>query len=128
MAALEAAIHPDHSRTDVRGIDGRVKPGHDEVMFQPAIYCAPFTVMVAPVIKAASSPARKQVILAISSALPRRPTGIVAMMPCSTFSGTACTISVSMYPGQITFTVMPFLAVSCANALVKPMMPALAAE
>lgn len=62
----------------------------------PAINCAPLAVIVAPVTKLAFSSARNVTQWAISSALPRRPTGIVAMMPSSTFSGTAATMSVSI--------------------------------
>ena len=46
------------------------------------------------------------------------------MMLTSTFSGTAATIFRAEYSGAMQFTVMPFLAFSCASALVKPMMPA----
>ena len=38
----------------------------------------------------------------------------------STCAGTADTISVSIYPGAMAFTVMPLAAPSCASALVKP--------
>jgi hypothetical protein len=50
------------------------------------------------------------------------------MLFSSTSLGTACTISVLMYPGQIAFTVMPARAPSCASALVKPSSPAFAAD
>ena len=43
------------------------------------------------------------------------------------FGGTAATIAVSVYPAAITLTVMPRAALSSASALVKPIMPALAA-
>ncbi len=89
---LKSARLPAHA-SEVRGLYA-CERGLTRIY--PAMYCAPFTVMVAPVMKAASSLARNAVILAISSALPRRPTGIVAMMLSSTFGGTACTISVSI--------------------------------
>jgi len=63
---------------------------------QPAIYCPPFTVRVAPVMNPASSAARNATQRAISSAIPRRPTGILATICSSTARGTAETISVSI--------------------------------
>ena len=60
-----------------------------------AMYCPPLALSTAPVMKAASSDARKATSEAISSALPSRPTGICATMPSSTFSGTPATMSVS---------------------------------
>jgi glutathione synthase/RimK-type ligase-like ATP-grasp enzyme len=62
---------------------------------------------VEPVTNPAFSSHRKATPRAISSALPRRPTGIRATIFCRTSSGTAATMSVSMYPGAIAFTVTP---------------------
>ena len=59
-------------------------------------YWPPFAVSVEPVMKPASSDARKTTQRAISAASPSRPTGIWAMMPSRTFSGTAITMSVAM--------------------------------
>ena len=56
----------------------------------------PLIDIVDPVMKPASSEARNETARAISSAWPRRPTGIRATIFSSTFSGTAATISVSM--------------------------------
>src|SRR5262249_42599919 len=64
--------------------------------FQPAMYCAPLMVIVAPVIKAASSLLRYATILPISPDLPRRPIGIVATTFASAASGIAVTMSVSI--------------------------------
>ena len=52
-------------------------------------------VTVDPVMKALSSRARKATQAAISSALPRRPTGMLPMIFSSTAAGTEATISVS---------------------------------
>ncbi len=55
----------------------------------------PLADIVDPVMKPASSPARKTAMRAISSGSPRRPTGICGIIRSfSTFSGTASTISV----------------------------------
>ena len=56
----------------------------------------PFAEMVEPVMKPAPSDARNTTQRAISSASPRRPTGIWAMINSRTFSGTAMTISVAI--------------------------------
>ena len=56
----------------------------------------PLAEMVEPVMKPAASEARKTTQRAISSASPRRPTGIWAMIDSRTFSGTAITISVAI--------------------------------
>ena len=50
------------------------------------------------------------------------------MMDSRTFSGTAATISVLIYPGATTLTVIPLRAFSWASAFVKPIIPAFAAE
>jgi len=62
-----------------------------------AKYWPPLALMVEPVMKPASSEARKTTQRAISSGSPRRPTGICGMMrSLSTFSSIALTISVAM--------------------------------
>lgn len=62
-----------------------------------AKYCPPFAVIVEPVMKPASSEARKTTQRAISSGSPSRPTGICGMIrSASTFSSIALTISVAM--------------------------------
>ena len=55
----------------------------------------PLTEIVEPVMKSASSAIRKSTARAMSSARPRRPTGMEATIFSSTASGTARTISVS---------------------------------
>ena len=58
-------------------------------------YCPPLAEIVAPVMKPASSEARKATQRAISSGSPRRPTGICGMMrSSSTFWSIALTMSV----------------------------------
>lgn len=59
-------------------------------------YCPPLAVMVDPVMKPASSEARKTTQRPISAASPNRPVGICAMMDSRTFSGTAMTMSVAI--------------------------------
>src|SRR3954470_13761481 len=71
---------------------------------------------VEPVTKPPFSSTRKATPRAISSALPSRPTGIFATILPSTSSGTAATMSVSMYPGAIALTVTLLRAPSCAKA------------
>ena len=62
-----------------------------------AKYWPPLAVMVEPVMKPASSDARKTTQRAISSGSPRRPIGICGMMrSLSTFSSIALTISVAI--------------------------------
>ena len=58
--------------------------------------CPPLMLSVDPVTNAASSEQRKDTPRAISSALPSRPTGILATIFSSTSFGTAATMSVSM--------------------------------
>ena len=58
--------------------------------------CPPLIESVEPVMKPMSSSTRNSTPLAISLACPSRPTGMVAMIFSSTFSGTARTMSVSM--------------------------------
>ena len=91
------------------------------------MYCPPLTDSVAPVMKPASSLARKATARAISSGLPSRPTGMPDMMDFMASAGTAATMSVSNYPGATAFTVMPLGASSRASALVNPRIPAFAA-
>ena len=64
----------------------------------PAQYMCwpPLIERVEPVMKPMSSSTRNSTPLAISLACPSRPTGMVAMIFSSTFSGTARTMSVSM--------------------------------
>ena len=85
------------------------------------------TQSVSPVMNAAPSLTRNITALAISSGLARRPTGILATIFSRISGGTAATIAVSVYPAAMTLTVMPRAALSSASALVKPIMPALAA-
>ena len=61
------------------------------------MYWPPLTASVEPVMKAASSEARNSTVRAISSGLPRRPTGMCGrIFALSTSSGIAATISVPM--------------------------------
>ena len=70
---------------------------HEVITGRHTMYCPPFTVRVDPVMKPASSVARKTTLRAISSGSPRRLTGISGrMLFSSTSFGTACTISVLM--------------------------------
>src|ERR1700688_1047685 len=70
---------------------------HEVITGRHTMYCPPFTVRVDPVMKPASSVARKTTLRAISSGSPRRLTGINGrMLFSSTSFGTACTISVLM--------------------------------
>ena len=69
----------------------RMRPG-DRLQY---MCCPPLTDIVDPVMKSASSATRKATARAMSSALPSRPTGILAMIFWSTSSGTARTMSVS---------------------------------
>jgi hypothetical protein len=78
-------------RDDASSIGPRIRPRVQ------AMYWPPLTDRVEPVMKPASSPARKSTLRAISSASPRRPTGISGrIFDLSTSSGTARTISVAM--------------------------------
>src|SRR4029079_6593346 len=81
--------------TGERPIPQALRQGADPI--PQAMYCPPFASRQAPVMKPASSAARKETQRAISSAVPRRPTGICGRILVSRFSlGTACTISVPM--------------------------------
>ena len=71
----------------------------------------------------------------MSSGLPTRCTGIPLAAPAWKSSNetpsraaVAAVMSVTMNPGAIAFAVTPYLPSSIARVLVKPCMPALAAE
>ena len=72
---------------------GRLRP--ERISAIQVRYCAPLTVRVDPVMKPASSEARKMTHRAISAGSPRRPMGICAMIASRVFSGTAMTMSVA---------------------------------
>ena len=75
----------------------------------------------------ASSEARKATAFAISSVVPKRPSGVRAVISCLSSSGRSWVSSVRTNPGATALTVMPREASSRAVALVKPISPALAA-
>ncbi|OGL06457.1 MAG: hypothetical protein A3I03_08460 [Candidatus Rokubacteria bacterium RIFCSPLOWO2_02_FULL_68_19] len=77
--------------------------------------------------KAASSDARKQCTLAISSGPAIRPRGILAIICSLILSGTPASIAVMVAPGAMQFTVTAYLAYSRARVLVRPITPALEA-
>src|SRR5689334_638261 len=75
------------------------KPGHGRLhsVRRTQYMCWPPLIdSVEPVMKPASSATRNSTPRAISSALPRRPTGILATIFSSTGAGTAETMSVSV--------------------------------
>ena len=88
----------------------------------------PFIDTLLPVMNPADSLTMNATSAAISSGRPRRPTGIPAVTCLTTSSDMLVTIFVSRYPGETVLTVTPLRATSCARALVKPCMPAFAAE
>ncbi len=77
---------------------------------------------------AASSETRKATASAISSGLPKRPSGVRAVISSRSSWARPAVSSVSMNPGATALQVMPRLASSRAVALVSPMSPALADE
>src|SRR3972149_11162986 len=78
-----------------------------------------------PVMKDASSEARKQWALAISSGLAIRAMGIFSMIFALMLSGIPATMAVMVAPGATQFTVTPYFAYSSARVLVRPITPAL---
>src|SRR5260370_30930146 len=76
--------------------------------FQPHKTEPPFTLMISPVMKLASSEATKRIGPAISSAVPARPRGItVDAIFCPAFvSSTVTDMSVATQPGATEFTRM----------------------
>ncbi len=84
------------------------------------MYWPPLISILAPVMNAAFGDERKATASAISSGLPKRPTGIAEMIESMTSGLMDESIGVSMYPGEIVFTVMPFNANSRAKLLEKP--------
>src|SRR5437763_8966142 len=109
-------------REQTRGASGRWR---EELRY--CRYWPPLTQSVSPVMNAPPSLTRNITALAISAGLASRPTGILATIFSRISGGTAATIAVSVYPAAMTLTVMPRAALSSASALVKPIMPALAA-
>ena len=88
-----------HAALDRPGVKRRAgfrRPGCGRRPLAQYICCPPLIDRVDPVTKPASSLHRKATPRAISSAWPRRPTGILATIFSSTGAGTAATISVSM--------------------------------
>ena len=71
--------------------------------------------------------ANPQEARAISSGLAKRPSGMRVLICIWMSSGTLASISVSVKPGAMAFTVMPALASSSAAVRVKAMMPPLLA-
>jgi hypothetical protein len=88
----------------------------------------PSQTIVWPVMKAASSLARKACSAAMSSGAPNLPSGMRAANFSSTLGGTRATMSVWMIPGATQFTVIPSRASSSASVRVKPITPAFDAE
>src|SRR3984893_17787725 len=91
----------------------------------------PLTERVCPVMKEASSEARKAIAAAISSGLASLRNGM-ALTRASPSLGLAFEVAamsgVYLWAGQTTFTRRPWRAVSRATPLEKPMIPALAPE
>src|SRR4029453_5941532 len=87
----------------------------------------PFGESHCPVMNAASSEARNAAAPAISSGLPRRPSGVWRSAMMRTTGGSGSRIGVPTKPGQMASTRIPREATSRATERVKPRMPALAA-
>src|SRR5438105_5328380 len=88
------------------------------------MYMPPLTARTCPVIYDASSEARKHTAAAISSGVPSRFRGILAVQSPRTLSVIARVMSVSISPGATEFTVIVRDATSCATDFTKPMSPA----
>ncbi len=76
----------------------------------------------------ASSEARNATAAAISSGVPKRPSGVAVRIPSWIASDRPDVSSVSTNPGATALQVMPREASSRAVAFVSPIRPALAAE
>src|SRR5262249_34345198 len=92
----------------------------------------PLTPITWPVMKPASSEQRNPHVAAMSSGDPTRPTGIIraasfSIFPMLPLASARRSIGVSIMPGGMVLTVMPWGASSSANALVSPITPAFAA-
>jgi hypothetical protein len=88
----------------------------------------PSTASTWPVMNAASSLARKATALAISSVVPKRPSGVRDVISAWSAAGRSCVSSVRTNPGATALQVMPREASSRAVAFVSPIRPAFAAE
>src|SRR5262245_7563402 len=89
----------------------------------------PFTPITWPVMKPASSEQRNPHVAATSSGVPVRPTGIIraasfSILPMLPLASARRSIGVSIMPGGMQFTVMPWGASSSASAPVSPITPA----
>jgi hypothetical protein len=74
--------------------------------------------------KRAASDARKTIVLAMSSASARNPTGTVLTIAAS-LSASTLRVGVLVGPGPMALTVIPKPATSRATSLVRPIKPAL---
>jgi predicted MFS family arabinose efflux permease len=96
---LQAAAVGSHKRKKAPPRMGKGPPSVVQAVAGPGdqyMCWPPLTDSVEPVMKPLSSSTRYSTALAISSAWPRRPTGILATIFSSTWAGTARTMSVSM--------------------------------
>src|SRR5690606_24683837 len=90
---------------------------------------APSTAMAWPFTKLAPSPQSHTAIAPISSGSPKRPAGVVPIMPALISAMVpSCVIGVRIMPGQMAFTRKPCCPYSRAAVLVRPTTPCLAAE
>src|SRR5688572_17808233 len=96
-------------------------------MLQVPTTTPPSTLSTAPLMKLASSDARKRYAFATSRGSPMRRTGVRSTMLFRIASGICRTISVAMKPGATALTVMPFGPSSRAQTFVRPMTPAFVA-
>ena len=91
------------------------------------MYSPPLTSIDVPVMKLAPSDARKTTTPATSSGVPRRLSGVAAIISANLSGGNAAGMAVSMTPGLMQLTRMPYGAACLASDFVRQMTPALAA-
>src|SRR6185295_6236470 len=121
----------DHVAHEIReGLYQPLQLGHGRLSTgQPCMVKPPDTLSVCPVMKAASSLARKQTAPGMSSGCPTRFMGMALTRAARILSArspspaAAASRGVSVGPGQTALRVMPLRATSRATVLVKAMMP-----
>src|SRR5581483_7104259 len=118
------ACHPDIHEVADHAADAGAD--EDDEVADHVRNSPPFTWMVWPVMKAPSGPTSRRTMAAISSTLPRRPSGIGR--PASGRGPADAARAVSMAPGATALQVILCGASSRASARIRPSRPALEAD
>src|SRR6185437_4893224 len=129
VQALVGRVHPlgavdrDQQHAAAPPLEAQVLVAVRVEAAHPAIVSPPLTLSTCPVTNPARSDAKKAIASATSSGAPSRPIGIARRSASCNRSDCARNSGVSVGPGHTTLAVIPCLAVSRANDLVKAITP-----